>query len=400
MRAAIEGGARPEADRNLLYCFLRVGPRRLPLEDGQGRLTQHGRLYQELARQLDVDPSITAWRPGTQQIGRDTVAYLLDGTQLYVRRWDPHNNREIQTPNGNSYYAQFRDEFLVNIPAIRHAPKKEPSNDRGTLFLPISGNHIGDVLMKHPELAGIGRVPANADLPQQQQWIRDAVQAYLNAQPRDENGEVILSEFSQSEVWFTWDEHRGTTFDEVVNHVHNPDAIHDRIQAILDRPLQGIPIVPDEMYDKQGCTPIAWEDLQSRGGCILNQLVMVLNKRVKKKTAAPGDRAGGSDTRKVTNVWEPMFTMEQITLQFQAIFDRLYPGRTATIYGPKTLTRTVAERRELEAAKELYRKGLGKRPLEEPPEDTRPVRAAPYHMGDWREIGITCELIKEFARWQ
>ena len=191
MRAAIEAGARPVPDRNELISFLRVGTRRLPLEDAQGRLTQLGRIYQELAEQLHVDPQITAWRPGTHLVGRDTVAFLLDGTRLVLRRWDPLNNREIQTPHGDSYYAQFRNEFLVNVPAVRHVNGKEDSNDGGTLYLPISGDHLSDFIMQHPGLRGIGRVPANGTLEEQKQVIRDALHAYLNAQPR-EKGKVIL----------------------------------------------------------------------------------------------------------------------------------------------------------------------------------------------------------------
>ena len=93
-----------------------------------------------------------------------------------------------------------------------------------------------------------------------------------------------------------------------------------------------------------------------------------------------------------------MFTMEELSTKFQASFDELYPGRTAIVYGPKTIERTVAERREFNAATELWRKGLGKRPLEEVVDEDIPVRAAPYDLGDWREQGATCTLIQHFCK--
>ena len=391
MRAAVQGGARPEVDHNTLTSFLRVGARRLTLQNSEGQLTQHGRLFQEVANQLGVNGSVTIWRHGTRLIGRDTEGVLIDGTRRVLRRWDAINNREIQTPNGDSYYRQFHDEFLVNLPAFRHVPGKPKSNDRGELYIPI----IMDKLLEmHPRIRDLRRVPANAPAGHQQQWIREAIDAYLAAQPRDANGDVRLIEFEDSDVHYTWDQHRGTTFDELVAHVENADPLHPNVvHAILNRPLQGIPICPDEMYDKQGISPIAWEDTRSRGGCILNQLLLVLNKRVKVKTS--GGQAGGKDTRR--RDWVPMYTMEELSKKFQESFDLLYPGRTATIYGPKTLTTTVAERRELEAAKELHRKGLGKRPMEEPVDESVPVRAAPYDLGDWRELGATCNLIQHFC---
>jgi hypothetical protein len=126
------------------------------------------------------------------------------------------------------------------------------------------------------------------------------------------------------------------------------------------------------MHDKQGVTPIGWEDTRTRGGCILNQLLIVLTKRVKIKSS--GSRSGGGDTRKIGRA--PMFTMEELSTKFQACFDELYPGRTAIVYGPKTIERTVAERREFNAATDLWRTGLGKRPLEEVVDEDIPVRAA------------------------
>jgi hypothetical protein len=282
MRAAILAGARPEADHAELITRLRVGTRRLPLENSLGALTQHGRLFQELAIQLNIPPETTVWQRGTSLVGRDTVASLIDGTRLVLRRWDAVNNVEIQTPNGASYYAQFRDEFTVNIPVFRHARGRR-SNDNGQLFLAVSDEELS---VRHPGLEAIRRVPANAPLAEQQRWIREALTAYLNAQPRDDNGDVVLSHYTQSDVWFTWDRNRGTTFDELVTHVHDANPLHNRIQAILNRPLQGIPICPTDMYNKYGVTPIGWEDTRTRGGCILNQLLMVLNKRINVKSSS------------------------------------------------------------------------------------------------------------------
>ena len=392
IRAALVAGARPEADVNNLSTFLRIGTRRIPLEDSQGVLTQNGRLFQELAMQLGINPETTVWRKGTSLVGRDTVAFLIDGTRKVLRRWDALNNREIQTQNGDSYYAQFRDEFLVNLPVFRHVRDRPKTNDNDQLVLPITKDELS---ILHPGLSDIRRVPANAPVADQRRWIRDALEAYLDAQPRDENGDVVLINYSQSSVWFTWDQNRGTTFDELrTDHVQNADALHPNVvQAILNRPLQGIPICPTDMYNKHGVTPIGWEDTRTRGGCILNQLLMVLNKQVKVKSS--GSQSGGVDTRK--RQWVPMYTMEELTKGFQTSFDEVYPGRTATLYGPKSLTTVIAERRELEAAKELYRQGRGKRPLEEVDESI-PVREAPYDLGDWRELGLNCKVIEHFCK--
>ena len=50
-------------------------------------------------------------------------------------------------------------------------------------------------------------------------------------------------------------------------------------QLVLNRPLMGIPIVPDEMYNKLGIYPVAWEDTSKTSGCMRTQLVLAVRER-------------------------------------------------------------------------------------------------------------------------
>ena len=73
IRNALAAGTRFSIRPNTLEPIIRIGNRDVPLQDGQGRMTQAGRLYQEIAVQLDIDSPIVAWRHGTGIRGRNTV---------------------------------------------------------------------------------------------------------------------------------------------------------------------------------------------------------------------------------------------------------------------------------------------------------------------------------------
>jgi hypothetical protein len=67
------------------------------------------------------------------------------------------------------------------------------------------------------------------------------------------------------------------TVDELIVHDAGP---RDVLEVLENRPLLGVPVFPNGMYRVQGLHPLAKEDLTTRGGCMLVQIVESLMKSV------------------------------------------------------------------------------------------------------------------------
>ena len=121
-------------------------------------------------------------------------------------------------------------------------------------------------------------VPAMGTPERQKQWIREALARYIAAMPV-EQGFRLLVQFDGSDTSMAYDDTREPEFDEEITTVrHGGGGL--AVQLILNRPLRGMVVVPDEMYAKTGLYPIAYDD--NSGKCVINQLMLCLTKRIDK----------------------------------------------------------------------------------------------------------------------
>jgi hypothetical protein len=152
--------------------------------------------------------------------------------------------------------------------------------NNGDVYKYITDEQIQDFLMGVPgvNLADLMVAPAEATPDQQRDWISEAVHAYLQQMPRIGSGQWHqLTEFDDSSCIYVWDPQGQLRFDEEISHVRDDGAL--AIQTILNRPLRGIVVVPDEMYGKIGIHPVAWEEALPGENCVLNMLLLGITKR-------------------------------------------------------------------------------------------------------------------------
>ena len=178
---------------------------------------------------------------------------------------------------------------------------------------------------------------------------------------------------AESTIIWMWDQSKPITFDEeIVRHLRGEER--PVIEALMDRPLLGVPCVNEHLYGRQGLCPISCLDLTNRGGCMVAQIVECVMdmKKVPGDTRSQtgGSRKGGVDTRtyKDTRKRElvPRFTQREVEAEFNRIFAEMYPGN-------------AVNEDDVEA-------GL-----------VEPERAAPYQYDNWDKVGVTSKMCVAFC---
>jgi len=457
MRAALRAGGQPIWNEGLRRWELRVGGRTVTLTDARGRLTPVGKDYRVAAHRANQTPNkLLAWKPGTHMDGQNDVAYLLDGTQRTVRRWEGHIGAYKVTTWGKDYYANHASQFTVNVPVFRVIQRQRADGswqyiraahaDEG-MTLNLTDQEMADYIHTHAvappggaaaiAAGGIGAldvVPAMGTPERQRQWIREALAAYIAAMPLVQ-GFRLLVEFDGSECSYAYDDTREPTFDEETTTVRHGGG-DLAVQLVLNRPLRGMVVVPDEMYAKTGLFPLAFDD--NKGNCVLNQLMLCLTKRqdigydlrkrnrkwidgkyVTVKDEDDDDATSKSDegSRTYQKITVPIFkTLEQLEAKVQFYFDKLYPSRDVLMSGPQTRDQVIAEevherreqdahdRRVAAANAKNYGAALTGVTVEVPPPRvpeklprTVSIRDEPYEFRDWRTGGISANLIADIC---
>ena len=255
IQPATRNGARAVWNASLNRWELLVNGNAYALTGPRGTVTQEGHHYLRAMRR-DGAPhnlNLLLFRPGVEIRGNAFVAKTLTGREVVVSRWDAHRQQYIANRYGVAYFNVFKVQFNVNVPAFRIVRSRTAPyrllrctpfvNEWLVLDEPELLTHIG------AEVANFRYVSANATLDQQHQWIRNAFNAYIADLPT-EDGFAILTSFFDSDTGFAYDTSRQPTFDEQVTHVHRPGPT--ATELILNRPLQGIVIVPEDMYAKTG----------------------------------------------------------------------------------------------------------------------------------------------------
>ena len=334
----------------------------------RGTMTDAGGIYTRAMRAQGVESPhyLLRFRPGVELRGNSMIARDLKGHAMLLSRWNAHTDRYDATKYGASYFQVFKTEFTVNVPIYRVKIRNEHfvkcAHQDPNLTLPITDDAIRQYLSRGPmpfdqHLGDLRIVPANATPERQREWIVEAFQKYIAEMPR-EDGHIILSEFVESDLWNCYDTTRQPTFDDMTVHVQHAGTV--ATQLVLNRPLRGVPIAPEDFYMRTGIMPIAW----TQGGvgehnCVLNQLISAITYR--------------KDTRKRVR---RMVDGERVT-----VYSEAGGGRTnEPKYDKSKMMALVDKHFELR-----YPRVNDKRP-------------EPYEGGDWKTTGITSHLVVDICK--
>ncbi len=261
------------------------------------------------------------WRPGTVEEGKKTYAYRTNGRRNIVRIYNSLTGTYRVTPIGEDYYRNNRQEFIIEIPAIFCVQRRGTVQVRPA-YVPVTEQQLEGAEMHN--LHGIlraGRVRDRLAGPDAAKaYITEGVQNYIdNIRDIDVQGRKVL--LVASDGWYAYDPDRPIKFsEEVVRHIREDGQ--PVIEYILNRPLQGFPAQPPNMYQKLGLCEIATHDLKDKGGCMVAQIYECAVKRhrlnVKQENGVRGKIA--QESQKVFK--DP----KEIEDLFDQIFAELYPG--------------------------------------------------------------------------
>ena len=325
------------------------------------------------------------------------VAYDMNGQMRFVRRFNAATGRyEVLGDVGRSYFRTHRSRFNAAIPVKRLVRKEVPrgsgnwqyvETNNGDVYKYITDEQIQEFLMGVPgvNLADLMLAPAEATPDQQREWISEAVQTYLQQMPRIGSGQWHqLTEFDDSSCIYVWDPEGELRFDEEISHVRDDGAL--AVQTILNRPLRGIVVVPDEMYGKIGIHPVAWEEALPGENCVLNMLVLGITKRTDTRVR----------NRQTINGRKVTIKDAELEVDFEESYVNEYLQKSTQRETQKYTLEEMAKKVE-ECFEQLY-------PLEEPTEEQKQIypektliRRHPYENGEWRNVGITAEIVKKIC---
>jgi len=266
---------------------LRRGPK-IKLSDREGVLTPAGHEYSLIARRMGLDNyELNQWREGLHMVpgGNSDYAYDANGTARFVRVYDIRTGQYRPSAFGRSYFRTHRSRFTVALPTMRLIRKlvggqyRYLQTNSGDAYKYLTDEQIEDfVTTQVPHgFAALGVVPdGNATPEQQRAWISEALNIYVGRMPLLGGRYRQLTQFTESNCVYVYDDSREPTFDEEITSVRQDGQL--AIELILNRPLRGVVLVPDEMYGKMGIFPVAWEEAPEGENCIENQLILAITK--------------------------------------------------------------------------------------------------------------------------
>ena len=400
LRTAVQNGARAAWSEAAGRWYILVDGQRVWLTGPNGQKTAEGNIYYRIARGLgDPNFQLIAWRPGMHmQPGTlNEVAFTVDGRSHVVRRFNPRTGRYDATTISADYFRDHAVQFTVELPVYR--VKRKISADGvvdyvrclygENCWLPITDDEMAAWVAENIQhvpsvavgeggggIAAAGVVPAIGTPEAQRDWIRQTLARYLAHMPVID-GHRIIAPFTESDIWYAYDDTREPTFDEEVSHVRHAGPM--TVQLILNRPLRGIVIVPDEMYGKTGIFPVSWEESQNGQNCVLNGLVLAINKRK------------CTDTRVRTRGWD---NGKKITIKPEVLvgdFESSEAGPNGSCVFENVAKYTLDE---LTAKVDHFFEQ--RYPLLEQ-EDGSHARPDPYQQGDWRTVGVTALLVMDIC---
>ena len=412
--AAVAGGARARLNSRTFFWELTTrGGNRIRLSNREGVLNRSGHEYSSIARRLGLDNyELNQWREGLHMLAGSNadVAYDVNGQMRFVRRYNAATGQYEAVGFGRSYFRTHRSRFTISLPVLRLVRRARNGamayveTNNGEVWKYITDDQIEEFVSTHAphSFADLGVAPSEASPEQQKAWIREALQIYVNQMPQIGRYQQ-LTEFDDSDCVFVYDDSREPMFDEEITTIRQDGEL--TLELVLNRPLRGVVIVPDEMHGKLGIFPVASEEALPGENCIENQLILAITKRKCKDTRAR--RRKMVDGKKVT-LTEPELLVgneEDIDMMLEneeadAVADAFVEaGRGSEIkYNVQKYTLEQTRSKINKYFEELY-------PLEEPTPEQKElypekvlIRRPPYENGEWRNVGVTAEIVKRICK--
>ena len=348
---------------------------------------------------------LNQWQSGIHMLAGSNVdvAYDVNGQMRWVRHYNAATGHHEAVGLGRSYFRTHRSRHNVAIPVMRlvRKPGRYVQTNNGDVWKYLADDQIEEFVMQRSphSLTGLGVVPSDASPDQQRAWISEALRIFVNQMP-ELDGYRQLTVFDDSDCVFVYDNSREPTFDEEITTIRQDGRL--AIELVLNRALRGVVIVPDEMHGKLGIFPVAFEEAPPGENCVENQLILAITRR--KATDTRVRRRKMVDGKKVT-IKEPELyvgdqdDIEMLMQEEDAVGDAFVEANQGSNTRYNVQKYTLAQMRDKvnKYFEELY-------PLEEPTPEQRElypekvlIRRPPYENGEWRNVGVTAEIVKRIC---
>ena len=353
---------------------------------------------------------LNQWQAGLHMLAGSNVdvAYDVNGQRRFVRAWNPATGQYEPRGVGRSYFRTHRSRFTFNLPVLRlvRKPRADGSyvyleTNNGDIWKYLTDEQIEDFVRTHAprSFAALGYVPSDASPDQQSAWIREARQIYVGQMPLLAGRYRQLTFFTESNCVYVYDDSREPVFDEEITTVRADGQL--ALELILNRPLRGVIVVPDEMHGKMGIFPVAWEEAPPGENCVANQLILAITKRKDTRVR----RRKTINGKKVTLKEPELYVGQQEDIDMlleneeaDAVGDAFVEADGGSRYNVQKYTLEQMRQKIDRCFEELY-------PLQEPTEEQKQqypekvlIRKPPYENGEWRNVGVTAEIVKKICK--
>ena len=320
---------------------LTVGNRYISLARPSGRLTPAGRYYQQ---QIEARPGPEAPHERITFFDDDAPRRRINGVEQVrdrfgnwrtTRTWDPAANGG----QGGHHFTRFgRDWGHTSVRYEVEVPVKKQFRRPNGDLVTYTHERDGSLMTVPVNSDSIGHMPMPADLRvardvgshnRQKAFIRDAIVRYLQAQPRDDDGNIVLVAYEQSDAYYTLNEAALGNLDNFFVNIQT-EVFRGReapyVETVLHRPLRYFLELPAEMLWKLDLAPEAVQDLG--GQCVRQQLIYCVRRR---------DQTDGRNARNAERVWADNDDIEPLLDELEArIYPGFYEGQTPQPAAPDT----------------------------------------------------------------
>ena len=225
---------------------------------------------------------LNQWQIGLHMLAGNNadVAYDVNGQMRYVRRYNAATGQQEAVGFGRSYFRTHRSRFTIQVGVKRLVRRRGPDGvwryyetNNGEIWKYITDDQIEEFVSANAphSFASLGVVPSDASPDQQRAWIREALYIYIGQMPLIDGRYRQLTVFTESDCVYVYDDSREPIFDEEITTIRDDGEL--TIQLILNRPLRGVVIVPDEMHGELGIYPVAYEEAPPGGNCVETRLL-------------------------------------------------------------------------------------------------------------------------------